>query len=259
MDIFSNSVCPWGHFCLKGSDEPELCPSGTFNNRTGAKSADQCTPCPAGRLCFMALYMYICKVCPNGLLEARRPVENSAEAALKSKQGFKLPSIGKGQISSGRSGFTCPRKIGARRSFSGLERLRTRHSLQRLSMVVIHRADGSYLVACPPKSYCPESSVAPLPCPENFYCPGQTVEPVACPARHYCPEKSDTPQPCPSGLFCPGGSEKPFTCPAGTRVGSHLHEATSTALPLGCKCVLKSAQLVVSRSCSPLLFPQKRI
>ena len=45
--------CPAGHYCPNGTkyDTEHPCPSGTYNNGTKLKSADECTPCPGGEYC----------------------------------------------------------------------------------------------------------------------------------------------------------------------------------------------------------------
>jgi len=45
-------VCPHGHYCTEGTDEPFKCPLGTFANTTKLRAAADCTPCTPG--------MYLC-------------------------------------------------------------------------------------------------------------------------------------------------------------------------------------------------------
>lgn len=44
-------LCPAGGYCPAGSFEPTNCPSGTYNNYTGATSKDDCADCPPGYYC----------------------------------------------------------------------------------------------------------------------------------------------------------------------------------------------------------------
>lgn len=43
--------CPVGFFCSEGSDEPQPCPRGTFNNVTKRYSESQCYKCTPGMYC----------------------------------------------------------------------------------------------------------------------------------------------------------------------------------------------------------------
>ena len=47
----SAGSCPKGYFCPHGTDEPKPCLIGTFNNKTHAKSINDCQPCPEGMYC----------------------------------------------------------------------------------------------------------------------------------------------------------------------------------------------------------------
>ena len=43
--------CPAGHYCTLGSDLPEACPLGTFNNITRATQLSNCLDCSPGYYC----------------------------------------------------------------------------------------------------------------------------------------------------------------------------------------------------------------
>ncbi len=45
------NVCPEGHFCPLGTEDPEPCPVGTYNNGTGLEKIQDCVSCPAGEFC----------------------------------------------------------------------------------------------------------------------------------------------------------------------------------------------------------------
>lgn len=36
------NVCPQGRYCVEGTDEPELCPAGTFSNAFGKLNNQPC-------------------------------------------------------------------------------------------------------------------------------------------------------------------------------------------------------------------------
>lgn len=45
--------CPAGYYCPLGTQSPTQhpCPRGTFRERPGARSTQDCRPCPAGQFC----------------------------------------------------------------------------------------------------------------------------------------------------------------------------------------------------------------
>lgn len=47
------TVCPQGYYCLNNTEfsSQYACPNGTYNNQTGATSADYCQLCPPGSYC----------------------------------------------------------------------------------------------------------------------------------------------------------------------------------------------------------------
>jgi hypothetical protein len=44
------NICPVGHYCPEGTDEPIKCPVSTFSNNTQLRIVGDCTPCTAGKL-----------------------------------------------------------------------------------------------------------------------------------------------------------------------------------------------------------------
>ena len=50
-DGTTGDICPKGQYCLEGTSSGFDCPPGTYNNKTGLLSVDQCTPCEAGYYC----------------------------------------------------------------------------------------------------------------------------------------------------------------------------------------------------------------
>ena len=45
------NVCPIGHYCPSGTDNPAACPAGTFNNQTGIPDLASCQYCLDGYFC----------------------------------------------------------------------------------------------------------------------------------------------------------------------------------------------------------------
>lgn len=48
---YAQYPCPAGSFCLVRETDPELCPTGTYRNTTGAASVEDCPLCPGGFQC----------------------------------------------------------------------------------------------------------------------------------------------------------------------------------------------------------------
>lgn len=59
------NVCPEGHYCPAQTQNPEACPAGTFNNRTGLLAEAECQDCLPGYYCDVPGLAY-----PAGLCEA---------------------------------------------------------------------------------------------------------------------------------------------------------------------------------------------
>ena len=74
--------CPGGSICVENStvaepcwagwfcrvnEDPEMCPNGTYNDKTGMSDSSACLPCPAGYFCdSQALANYTVNPCPLG-------------------------------------------------------------------------------------------------------------------------------------------------------------------------------------------------
>ena len=69
-------MCPHGHFCPEGTDEPNKCPAGKLGQVTKLERQDQCVDCPEGYYCGEpGLYntTTLCNkgfYCPNGSSKA---------------------------------------------------------------------------------------------------------------------------------------------------------------------------------------------
>ncbi|XP_026190235.1 uncharacterized protein LOC113146601 [Cyclospora cayetanensis] len=231
MEIYANSVCPWGHYCLQGSAEPEPCLPGTFNDQIGSKSADECTPCPAG---------FFCPGHKRSFHVSLEAVELSlfrqADMVIQRGQNesYRLACIPKTYCPAGSveptpcpETFYCPGESGEP-------------------------------LPCPPNHYCPEETDTPMPCPTGFFCPGGATKPFTCPAGsrakstcdgtltvnaccELCPagtysdsNASSVCSPCSAGYVCTGGATSPMPLTAGGHIcpaGYYCPAATVVPLP----------------------------
>ncbi|CDJ28973.1 uncharacterized protein EMH_0002640 [Eimeria mitis] len=234
MEYYVNSVCPWGHYCLEGSAEPELCRPGTFNDKVGTQDAEQCKPCPEGFSCSGEKALY--------RSDGDSPVVIEMEGGVLLQRGdasYRTACVPKAYCPEGSikpipcpPNFYCP-------------------------------GETVSPIACPPNHYCPEETDTPLPCPDGYFCPGGEEKPFTCPAGsraiatcedsftvedccelcpagtysdaeassvctacsagYICTEGSTTPTPstsggyiCPAGYYCPSGAVTPQPCSPGT-------------------------------------------
>ncbi|CDI84633.1 hypothetical protein, conserved [Eimeria praecox] len=234
MEFYTNSICPWGHYCLEGSAEPKACQPGTFNDQVGTKTAEDCKPCPQGFSCPGEKEAYRWLADGPLLLEMDGKVlvqraETSYRTACASKAYCPEGTV---------EPIPCPRNF---------------------------YCPGETIepIACPPNHYCPDETDTPMPCPEGYFCPGGDDPPFTCPpgsratsackaaltaeeccepcpagtysdaeassvcnpcsAGYICTEGSTTPTPstsggyiCPAGYYCPAGAVTPRPCSPGT-------------------------------------------
>ena len=73
-------ACPTGHFCTIGSELPEGCPPGKYQNMEGQST---CFSCPEGFYCYANTSDYSVNICPSGFycpLETEFPSEYACPA-----------------------------------------------------------------------------------------------------------------------------------------------------------------------------------
>ncbi|OQS02383.1 hypothetical protein THRCLA_21431 [Thraustotheca clavata] len=226
---YVGGLCNKGGYCPLGSSTSIPCPTGTYNNATGAQSLSECTSCPPGYYCEgngLSLPTDVCAAgyyCTSG---AQTPTQYESPIGYFSAAGAYSPSA-------------CP---------PGTYNNQVRQS---------------QCPSCPPRFYCNNTAtIQPAVCPQGYYCPLSTALPLKCPAGTYsnmtglgaasecltCPpgsycQTSGLVQPsgpclagyvctggatfpnpngqsfgtvCPVGSYCPSGSALPFPCPLGT-------------------------------------------
>ncbi|XP_040546472.1 zonadhesin-like isoform X6 [Gallus gallus] len=248
-----NDICPAGHFCPNGTENPMPCPPGSFSAARGLQAEEQCQPCPAGRYCSRAGLFDLAQtsLCNAGYVCLEG---SSAPCPSDGVYGYRCPS-----------GFYCPAGTGLELpcepgTFSPMPGASACLPCP-AGMACSHAATAEPL-SCPRGYYCPARTAAPLPCPEGtlntmegalaptacklcpvgMYCRGDANwEPDGlCSAGYYCEGGATdavprgTPAfplsgPCPLGHYCPEGTPFPVACPVGT-----LNNSTGGTSPESC-------------------------
>ncbi|XP_032305021.1 zonadhesin-like isoform X2 [Coturnix japonica] len=257
-----NDICPAGHYCPNGTENPMPCPPGSFSAVRGLQAEEQCQPCPAGRYCSRAGLFDLAQtsLCNAGYVCLEG---SSAPCPFDGVYGYRCPS-----------GFYCPAGTGLELpcepgTFSPMPGASTCLPCP-AGMACSHAATAEPL-SCPRGYYCPARTAAPLPCPEGTlnvmegalalsacklcpvgrYCRGDANwEPDGlCSAGYYCEGGATdavphgTPAfplngPCPLGHYCPEGTPFPVACPVGTlnnNTGGTSPESCVPCYP-GCFC-----------------------
>ena len=196
--------CPPGHYCPQGTSTylSYPCPSGTYNNYTGAADVDDCTPCTPGEFCPT-----------SGLFSPIGPCN----------EGYYCTS---GSSTSSPLDIT----------------INCEHVIDGNFDICVNSSILGVGDICPLGHFCPLGSVLPSPCSAGMYCPLTMLsEPVgSCSSGYFCSGASTTPEqhPCPEGHYCPAGSGYPQPCRRGTYSNSTLNHNESNCLscPSGMYC-----------------------
>jgi hypothetical protein len=236
--------CPRGGYCEAGSWEPTSCPAGTYQNITGSRDIEGCTPCYEGFYCASNAQPeatgpcaggYYCELGANSPYQHVTPVGHyslpGSSAPTPCDPGTFGPSSALEECYDCPAGFYCPEQ----------------------ATVIV--------TLCPAGSYCRNASFIPEPCPIGTYStatglsgpehcnlcdPGTYCGTNALPSPsgpcdpgYYCSFGSSTPRPyqesfgdwCPAGYYCPEGTIDPYPCPLGTYSSSLQAVDNTTCLP----------------------------
>lgn len=159
----TGNICPQGHFCKKGTYNPEACPIGTFSASEGNKNISNCELCTAGYYCASKGLTKPTDVCDGGFY-------------CPSGQSSKRPSK---YICT--PGHYCPPQSPAQKSC--------------LSGTYQDDYQGSVCKECPEGYFC-DASVMNV-----SYCVHGVQLPSPCVPGHYCTNgtKFSKEHPCPPG------------------------------------------------------------
>ncbi|XP_071505045.1 uncharacterized protein [Diadema antillarum] len=218
-------ICPEGHFCVQGSEYPEGCAAGSYNDLPGAW---ECKDCPMGYYCYGNTTDYQANECPSGYYcPTNTPdpyafpcppgtfnnltVQHEIAACVDCLPGWYCAGYGnshptdecdEGWYCSGGANETQPTNNGGE---------------------------------CQPGYYCPRGSSAPVLCTAGEYCDlaGLARPTNSCDPGYYCPTGSDNPrqEDCTIGHYCPLGSALPVPCSNGTYNPSLNQDEFSDCLP----------------------------
>ncbi|XP_077422977.1 uncharacterized protein LOC144052618 isoform X3 [Vanacampus margaritifer] len=248
----TGSICPSGTYCVEGSEEPQLCPAGTFSPVPGLTSRADCQACTAGFYCSQPGLSTPSGPCDQGYW---CPPGQIVAKALPCPPGHFC-------LNGSASPEPCP---------SGTYQDRERQAICSTCEagyycdLRLSPANGSLLRLCPKGHYCPagtgmskqhpcpigsfnpsqhaDSLSGCMPCPSGQYCPSLGLsEPAGpCLAGFWCKGGATSPTPldgfsgskCPLGHYCPAGTTAPMECPIGSwsnSTGLHTHEDCQTCL-----------------------------
>ncbi|KAF3692794.1 Sushi, von Willebrand factor type A, EGF and pentraxin domain-containing protein 1 [Channa argus] len=196
----TGNICPPGTYCVEGSEEPEMCPPGTFSPVPGVSSEAGCQPCTAGFYCGgpgLRLPTGPCSQgywCPPGQTVATAlpcPLNHfcphGSAAPEPCPPGTYQDREKQAVCTICKAGYYCDIRLG--------------------------RANASLLWPCPKGHYCPAGTSLSNghPCPVGSFNPRQGIDSPAgcipCAAGQYCPSV---------GLSEPSGTTAPIVCPEGS-------------------------------------------
>ncbi|KAM8904697.1 uncharacterized protein AB9W97_008232 isoform 6-T6 [Spinachia spinachia] len=227
----TGSICPPGAYCVEGSGEPDLCPSGTFSSVPGLNSQASCQKCTAGFYCKAAGLRAPTGPCSRGFW---CPPGQTVATALPCPSSHFCPQGSATPV-------PCP---------SGTYQDREQQSACAVCEAGyycdLRLSNVSILRRCPKGHYCPAGTALPNPCPIGSFNPRERMQSIAgctpCAAGQYCPSvglsepagscnagywcrgAASSPSPldgasgslCPPGQYCPTGTTAPMACPQGS-------------------------------------------
>ncbi|KAF6119825.1 hypothetical protein HJG60_010211 [Phyllostomus discolor] len=239
--------CPPGYYCPLGTWSPTQhpCPRGTFRERPGAHSPEDCRPCPAGQFCSDS---GTGKRFPDGPCAAGYycpPGQTSATpSSFQCPRGFYCPE-GSSQPRACESGtfqpqeakgFCEPCPAGFYCEASGTGATANGPSLCLRGYFCPLGSHSAMAHPCPRGTFGPRRGAVALLdcelCPAGMFCSleGLSQPSGFCYATHYCAGGAVSPTPikqkveapglpgndiCPPGFFCPRGTGVPVPCRPG--------------------------------------------
>ncbi|XP_021231890.1 zonadhesin-like isoform X5 [Numida meleagris] len=239
----TGGLCPAGHYCPAGSNEPWPCPTGKFLPQSGMVYQNACLPCPGGKFCQGEGLMSVSGSCSAGYfcdVESTRPDHKQCPPGFYCPEGSESPvPCSPGHFNSERGKWKsadcqlCP--AGYFCSGSGT------HTPELCPAGYFCLAGTNFSTEHP----CPKGTFGPRtgatsdsdcePCPAGMYCsaPGLSQPSGFCYSGYHCAKGAISPTPfkhrvefaglalpgndiCPAGHFCPNGTGNPMPCPPGS-------------------------------------------
>ena len=217
------NICTQGNYCPVGTGHPVPCPIGTYSNRIGLSSVDECSPCDAGKFCNDSGLTEPTDLCDAGWF---CPESSTHSKTNLCSQGAYCPKGTDQEL-------LCPPG-----TFSEILGLISEDQCEICPSGYFCDQHGqtSPSGTCSPRFFCPEGSKSSKEkgCPVAHFCPGNSSQPLICPpgtqaavnlsdSCQKCPEGSYCENgniigPCPEGYWCPLGTDQTTMkkCPAGT-------------------------------------------
>ncbi|XP_071958404.1 uncharacterized protein [Antedon mediterranea] len=225
----TGGVCPVGSYCPKGTVIPFECEAGTYTDSEGQSSCNSCLagfycptntsdpldfPCPVGSYCPTGTTYPYEYPCPEGSYNGLEEQQNISSCDLCPPgmycqgEGLERPTgnCSAGWFCTGGAWDSMPSPPGNATIISDCTCPAVNYT-------------GNI---CPPGTYCPSGSPAPIDCDYGQYCDnyGLPAPTDDCIAGFYCPRGQNRPDPpgftCPVGYYCLQGSGWPSACPNGT-------------------------------------------
>uniref|UniRef100_A0A7S3JP84 Chitin-binding type-2 domain-containing protein n=1 Tax=Aureoumbra lagunensis TaxID=44058 RepID=A0A7S3JP84_9STRA len=211
--------CPQGFYCPRGSRLPIRCPAGTYAETPGL---ERCRECPSGYACAQGtIDPVLCEAgywCPSG---SSSTTENACPQGYWSN---KTAAQALGDCKPVPPGYYA---VGP--GASDLDGLCSAgYYCSGLSVSATPTYGSGYGGKCGAGSACYAGSTEDVLCPGGYYCDGTQIVGV-CNAGYYCVRNATTATPsgsgvdygiCPEGHYCPLNSILPTSCPPGTFLNS---------------------------------------
>jgi len=230
--------CPAGHFCVKGSTRPDICPVGTYSDVCGL---GRCKPCPEGYRCTEQGTVTPVP-CPSGTYR-----QGAATECVECPEGtWGANKQSKSRLSDCEP---CPAgKVCYRAGTYSYEMMRDCYSGFYCEQGTVEEFN-----MCPDSYFCPtgtkslEEAKQNL-CPKGFYCPEgtsvaeemlktcqETLEEcligVTCPQNSYCPEGTGINYyECPEGTYSDERSSSLFDCKEDPNLPPRIYDMRNVTL-----------------------------
>ena len=258
---FKDKPCPVGHYCLRGTGNAYQypCPAGTFSNKTKRRDVADCINCTSGMYCQYDGLSKPTGLCSGGwfcLGGSATPTPSTIDEGGRECQVGQFCPEGSALYVPCTGGYYCDSPQLSKPTGGCAEGYYCSQGAE--SSTPTNGLTGD---VCPPGSYCPVNSTAPLKCPIGtysnasgnsdlsdcqpcslgYFCGdnGLTEPSGSCAAGYFCPEGQTVAQPemyvCPHGHHCPAGSAEAVRCEPG-EYQDEIGQSSCKSCPAGFYC-----------------------